>query len=226
MTEPQFGGTEGSMPPPYPPAPDYPPPGQYPPPGPYPPPDQYPGIPRPGGPVRQAPDHRRAAVGQVEGGGRATPAAGPVRHRRRRADLPRLHDLGHRPTCRRPRHMRSRRTHLGHHRRRHDPSRTKSGTRRPSRCAMAPSTGLSSRTRRYGTWATGALATGAVAYVGLVDPHRPGSFFLPCPFAADRVELPGLRGLRMTHDLLHGDPRPPSSTTFSCWLGCPSWRLG
>ncbi|HMZ14107.1 MAG TPA: NINE protein [Mycobacterium sp.] len=43
MTEPQFGGTEGSMPPPYPPGPDYPPPGQYPPPGPYPPPDQYPG---------------------------------------------------------------------------------------------------------------------------------------------------------------------------------------
>ena len=46
---------------------------------------------------------------------------------------------------------------------------------------MAPSTGLSSD-RRYGTWATGALATGAVAYVGLVDPHRPGSFFPPCPF--------------------------------------------
>ncbi|MCB0942398.1 MAG: TM2 domain-containing protein [Mycobacterium sp.] len=43
MTEPQFGGTEGNMPPPYQPAPDYPPPGQYPPPGPYPPPDQYPG---------------------------------------------------------------------------------------------------------------------------------------------------------------------------------------
>ncbi|WP_059019674.1 NINE protein [Mycobacterium sp. M26] len=37
MTEPQFGGTEGSTPPPnYLPPPDYPPPGQYPPPTQYP----------------------------------------------------------------------------------------------------------------------------------------------------------------------------------------------
>ena len=36
MTEPQFGGTEGSMPPPYPSAPNYPPPDQYPPAGQYP----------------------------------------------------------------------------------------------------------------------------------------------------------------------------------------------
>lgn len=35
MTEPQFGGTEGSMPPPYPPSGQYQPPGEYPPPGPY-----------------------------------------------------------------------------------------------------------------------------------------------------------------------------------------------
>jgi TM2 domain-containing membrane protein YozV len=41
MTEPQFGGNEGSMPPPnYPPPPSYPPPGQYPPPQ-YPAPGAY-----------------------------------------------------------------------------------------------------------------------------------------------------------------------------------------
>jgi TM2 domain-containing membrane protein YozV len=48
MTEPQFGGTEGSMPPPdYPPPPNYPPPGQYPPPTQYPAPGAYldPGAP-------------------------------------------------------------------------------------------------------------------------------------------------------------------------------------
>ena len=42
MTEPQFGGTEGSTPPPnYPPPPNNPPPGQYPPPAQYPPPGAY-----------------------------------------------------------------------------------------------------------------------------------------------------------------------------------------
>ena len=42
MTEPQFGGTEGSMPPPnYPPPPNFPPPGQYPPPTQYPAPGAY-----------------------------------------------------------------------------------------------------------------------------------------------------------------------------------------
>ena len=51
MTEPQFGGVEDGMPPPYypppgqfPPPPYYPPPGQYPPPPYYPPPGQYPGY--------------------------------------------------------------------------------------------------------------------------------------------------------------------------------------
>lgn len=71
---------------------------------------------------------------------------------------------------------------------------------------MAPSTGLPSRARRYGTWATGALAAGAVAYVGLVDPHRPGSLFPPCPFKMlTGWNCPACGGLRMTHDILHGD---------------------
>ncbi|MCB0942399.1 MAG: DUF2752 domain-containing protein [Mycobacterium sp.] len=71
---------------------------------------------------------------------------------------------------------------------------------------MAPSAGLAPRTRRYGTWTTGALAAGAVAYVGLVDPHRPGSLFPPCPFKLlTGWNCPACGGLRMAHDLLHGD---------------------
>lgn len=47
---------------------------------------------------------------------------------------------------------------------------------------------------------------GALAYVGLVDPHRAGSVFPPCPFKAlTGWNCPGCGGLRMTHDLLHAD---------------------
>lgn len=97
---------------------------------------------------------------------------------------------------------------------------------------MAPSTGLSSRTRRYGTWATGALATGAVAYVGLVDPHRPGSFFPPCPFKLlTGWNCPACGGLRMTHDLLHGDLAAAVVDNVFLLVGLPIlaawvvWRL-
>ena len=53
---------------------------------------------------------------------------------------------------------------------------------------------------------TGALAIGALAYVGVVDPHRPGTLFPPCPFQLlTGWNCPFCGGLRMTHDLLHGD---------------------
>jgi hypothetical protein len=53
---------------------------------------------------------------------------------------------------------------------------------------------------------TGALAIGALAYVGVVDPHRPGTLFPPCPFhLLTGWNCPLCGGLRMTHDLLHGD---------------------
>ncbi len=53
---------------------------------------------------------------------------------------------------------------------------------------------------------TGALALGAVGYVGVVDPHRPGRLFPPCPFRLlTGWNCPACGGLRMTHDLLHGD---------------------
>ncbi|MDF2825476.1 MAG: hypothetical protein K0R68_2884 [Mycobacterium sp.] len=53
---------------------------------------------------------------------------------------------------------------------------------------------------------TGAVFGGALLYIGRSDPHRPGSLFPPCPFyALTGWYCPGCGGLRMTHDLLHGD---------------------
>ncbi len=53
---------------------------------------------------------------------------------------------------------------------------------------------------------SGVAAAAALTYVGLVDPHRPGSVFPPCMFkAVTGWNCPGCGGLRMTHDLLHGD---------------------
>jgi hypothetical protein len=46
----------------------------------------------------------------------------------------------------------------------------------------------------------------ALAYVGFVDPHRAGSVFPLCPFRLlTGWNCPACGGLRMTHDLLHGD---------------------
>ncbi|MFY9921079.1 MAG: DUF2752 domain-containing protein [Mycobacterium sp.] len=70
----------------------------------------------------------------------------------------------------------------------------------------APSTAISSRTRLYGALGTGALLVGGLAYVGLADPHSPGSVFPACPFKLlTGWNCPACGGLRMTHDLLHGD---------------------
>ena len=68
---------------------------------------------------------------------------------------------------------------------------------------MAPDT----RPIRY-VAAAGTVAAfgGALAYIGLRDPHAPGFGFPPCPFhLATGWYCPGCGGLRMTHDLLNGD---------------------
>src|SRR3954466_2106651 len=60
--------------------------------------------------------------------------------------------------------------------------------------------------RLYGALATGAVLVGGLAYVGLGDPHRPGFLFPGCPFRMlTGLNCPACGGLRMTHDLLHGD---------------------
>lgn len=62
------------------------------------------------------------------------------------------------------------------------------------------------RVARYGGLGLGVLAAGALAYTGLVDPHQPGSLYPPCPFRLlTGWYCPACGGLRMTHDLLHGD---------------------
>ena len=70
---------------------------------------------------------------------------------------------------------------------------------------MAPSA-TSNRGRLYGALGTGAVLVGGLAYVGLGDPHSPDFAFPPCPFKAlTGWNCPACGGLRMTHDVLHGD---------------------
>ncbi|MGH3638455.1 MAG: DUF2752 domain-containing protein [Mycobacterium sp.] len=59
---------------------------------------------------------------------------------------------------------------------------------------------------RYATIGTAGIFVGALAYIGLRDPHAPGFGFPTCPFhLLTGWNCPGCGGLRMTHDLLHGD---------------------
>ncbi len=60
--------------------------------------------------------------------------------------------------------------------------------------------------RTYAAAGTGLLLAGAVGYVGLVDPHNTNSVYPLCPFKwLTGWNCPLCGGLRMTHDLLHGD---------------------
>lgn len=99
---------------------------------------------------------------------------------------------------------------------------------------MAPSA-TTSRGRLYGALGTGALIAGGLAYVGLGDPHSPDFVFPVCPFKAlTGWNCPACGGLRMTHDVLHGDLGaavvdnvflligPP---LLAVWLGV-RWRQG
>lgn len=97
---------------------------------------------------------------------------------------------------------------------------------------MEPSAPHPPRTRLYATLGTGALAAGALSYVGLVDPHRPGSLFPACPFKAlTGWNCPACGGLRMTHDLLHGDLGAAVVDNVFLFVGLPTlvlwvlWRL-
>lgn len=71
---------------------------------------------------------------------------------------------------------------------------------------MEPSGQGIHRRRLYGALGGGAVLAGAVGYVGLVDPHRPDAIFPSCPFRLlTGWNCPFCGGLRMTHDVLHGD---------------------
>lgn len=50
------------------------------------------------------------------------------------------------------------------------------------------------------------MGVGALTYIGIADPHRPGFLFPGCVFKAlTGWDCPACGGLRMTHDVLHGD---------------------
>ena len=73
---------------------------------------------------------------------------------------------------------------------------------------------------------TGAVIVGAVAYTGLIDPHRPGSPFLPCPFrVVTGWNCPACGGLRMVHDLLHGDLASAVTDNVFLLVGLPLLAL-
>ncbi|BBZ75852.1 membrane protein [Mycolicibacterium anyangense] len=97
---------------------------------------------------------------------------------------------------------------------------------------MEPSAASRHSTRLYTTLGTGVLAAGALTYVGLGDPHRPGFVFLPCPFKLlTGWNCPACGGLRMTHDLLHGDVAAAVVDNVFLLVGLPAlalwvlWRL-
>ncbi len=71
---------------------------------------------------------------------------------------------------------------------------------------MAPSPPSTRRNRLLIGLGTGAALAGSLAYIGLGDPHSPRFVFPACPFKAlTGWNCPACGGLRMTHDLLHGD---------------------
>lgn len=91
---------------------------------------------------------------------------------------------------------------------------------------MEPSAPHRHGTRLYTTLGTGTLAVGALAYVGLADPHRPGSLFPPCPFKLlTGLNCPACGGLRMTHDLLHGDLAGAVVDNVFLLIGLPALAL-
>jgi hypothetical protein len=87
----------------------------------------------------------------------------------------------------------------------------------------------------YTTVGTGAVFVGALAYIGLADPHRHGFLFPGCPFnMLTGWNCPACGGLRMTHDLLHLDFGAAVVDNVFLLVGLPMlatwllvrWKLG
>jgi hypothetical protein len=59
---------------------------------------------------------------------------------------------------------------------------------------------------RYVALGAGVVLAGALTYIGSADPHRAGFLYPTCPFKlVTGLNCPGCGGLRMTHDVLHGN---------------------
>jgi hypothetical protein len=100
---------------------------------------------------------------------------------------------------------------------------------------MEPSAPPSSRLPLYGALGGGAVVAGCLTYIGIADPHRPGFLFPGCPFKQlTGWDCPACGGLRMTHDLLHGDVAAAVADNVFLLVGLPllalwfavRWRLG
>src|SRR6202012_723473 len=69
---------------------------------------------------------------------------------------------------------------------------------------------------------SGALLAGSLGYIGLVDPHKPGSDFPVCPFRLlTGWNCPACGGLRMAHDVLHGDLAAAITDNVFLLVGIP-----
>lgn len=83
--------------------------------------------------------------------------------------------------------------------------------------------------RHYLAAGTGLLLGGALGYIALVDPHNAGSLYPQCPFKAlTGWDCPFCGGLRMTHDLLHGDLAASVNDNIFLLIGLPllaGWLL-
>jgi hypothetical protein len=88
---------------------------------------------------------------------------------------------------------------------------------------------MAERARVYGGLGAGVSVLGALAYIGVADPHRPGSLFPPCPFKMlTGWNCPACGGLRMTHDVLHGDIAAAVVDNVFLLIGLPllaGWML-
>lgn len=88
---------------------------------------------------------------------------------------------------------------------------------------------MAERAKVYGGLGAGVSVLGALAYIGVADPHRPGSLFPPCPFKMlTGWNCPACGGLRMTHDVLHGDIAAAVVDNVFLLIGLPllaGWAL-
>ncbi|MFW3114127.1 hypothetical protein MHAE_10216 [Mycobacterium haemophilum DSM 44634] len=66
------------------------------------------------------------------------------------------------------------------------------------------------------------LMAGAFGYIGLVDPHNADSVYPLCPFKLlTGWNCPLCGGLRLTHDLLHGDLAASVNDNVFLLVGIP-----
>jgi len=79
-----------------------------------------------------------------------------------------------------------------------------------------------SRGGLYAALGAGALLAGTIVYVGLVDPHKPDSVFPVCPFRLlTGWNCPACGGLRMMHDILHGNLAAAIADNVFLLVGIP-----